>query len=176
MTRVSKELYVIQETMAQTINNDIKLFAITWFSSIDVVEAGRFRFSREVESVRERSELLKRSGRRTVEEHKNRSRRERRRDPIVAWRYSPFWWKLVHVGFTRKVHSGVLPETVLFIEHNSTNSFKIFFILHWSSYFCYFTIHHVKLKNLTQYLSLLLYIETYLSFRIEIMLCSSVFI
>lgn len=31
------------------------------------MEAGRFRFGREVESVQERSELLKRSGRRTQE-------------------------------------------------------------------------------------------------------------
>lgn len=147
MTRVSKELYVIQETMAQTINNDTKLFSMTtWFSSIDAMEAGRFRFSREVESVRERSELLKRSGRRTVEEHKNRSRRERRRDPIVAWRYSPFWWKLVHVDFTRKVHSGVMPETVLFIEHNSANSFKIFFMEFTFIIIFYFTITTLNLK------------------------------
>lgn len=89
MTGFSKELHVIQETIAHAINDDIKSFAMTtWFPSIDAVEAGRFRLGRKVESVRERRVLLKKSGRRTVEEHKNRSRRERRRDPIIAWRYS----------------------------------------------------------------------------------------
>lgn len=154
------------ETMERPIDNDTKSFAMTtWYPSIDAVEAGRFRFGREVESVRERSGLLKRSGRRTVEEHKNQSRRERRRDPIIAWRYSPYWWKLVHVDFTRKVYSSVVPETVLLIEQPISLKFSSW-NPHWIFLFSYhFTICDIKIRILAVFIS---FIGTYLSLHIQV--------